>query len=121
MRGIMQNQIGGLAVVMGVLMVVIAPAVRGGTKDLGNGFTDYGVAAPISNHRGTAALMDGEGENILAMWLMDHRGGYEALVLNAQTGKATEVAFPFFGKMPEFDAPYASIVSGEGKFYTHFN
>src|SRR6185436_13167406 len=101
----MMNPIGVCAFV-GLATIAFAVSVRAGVKDLGNGFTDYGVAAPISNHRGTAALIDGKGENILAMWLMDHRGGYEALVLNAHTGKAMEVAFPFFGKMPDFDAPY---------------
>src|ERR1051325_7335685 len=88
-------------VVIGIMSLIHVPSVRGGPKDLGNGFTDYGVAAPISNHRGTAALIDGEGKNVLAMWLMDHRGGYECLVIDALSGMSTEVAFPRAHRSPD--------------------
>src|SRR4051812_14568349 len=90
-----------------------------GSTDLGHGFTDYGVAAPISNHRGTVATVDADGRNVVLQWLMDHRGGYELLLLDATTGKAEEFEMPF--KLSQFDAPYASILSGGNKFYTHLD
>lgn len=88
------------------------------TKDLGNGFSDHGVATPISNHRGTVATVDGQGRNVVLVWLFDHRGGYAILMIDAETGKAEEFPVPF---PPGGDCPYASILSTKNKYYTHFN
>src|SRR5205814_4776557 len=68
-----------------------------------------------------AAAVDGDGNNVLLVLLMDHRGGYELLLIEAQTGKTQEFAMPFFAPGKEFDAPYTSLLSSKGKFYTHFN
>lgn len=89
------------------------------TKDLGNGFRDHGVCAPISNHRGTVATTTPDGHNVLLLWLMDHRGGYALLLADATTGKVQAFPVPF--KFKEFDAPFASILSSANKFYTHQN
>jgi hypothetical protein len=115
----MGNQIGA-GVVVGLFVFLLVGGATAGVKDLGNGFVDYGVAAPISNHRGTAAMVDGEGRNVLGSFLMDHRGGYELLLIDAETGKSAEFPMPFFKEGMEFDAPYASLLSSTGKFYTHF-
>lgn len=88
------------------------------TQDLGNGFFHHGVATPISNHRGTVVTVDGEGRNVVLVWLFDHRGGYALLMLDADTGRAEEIPMPF---PPGGDCPYASILSTRNKFYTHFN
>jgi hypothetical protein len=88
------------------------------TQDLGNGFFDHGVATPISNHRGTVATVDGDGRNVVLVWLFDHRGGYALLMINAETGEREEFPMPF---PPGGDSPYASILSSDNKFYTHFN
>ncbi|MGB7161496.1 MAG: hypothetical protein WBD40_25780, partial [Tepidisphaeraceae bacterium] len=87
------------------------------SKDLGGGFKDHGVASPISNHRGTVATLDGDGRNVVLVWLFDHRGGYALLLIDAQTGKAEQFPMPF----PAGDAVYASILSSANKFYTQFN
>ncbi len=88
------------------------------SQDLGNGFVDHGVASPISNHRGTVATVDGNGRNVVLIWLFDHRGGYALLMVDAQTGKSEEFPMPFpAGK----DTPYSSILSSDNKFYTLFN
>src|SRR5215212_10761370 len=100
-------------------MCILAFLATAASRDLGNGFHDHGVAAPISNHRGTVATVDGDGRNVLLQWLMDHRGGYELLLLDATTGKAEEYETPF--KLGQFDAPYASILSSGNKFYTHLD
>lgn len=87
------------------------------TKDLGNGFFDHGVASPISNHRGVVSTIDGNGRNIVLVWLFDHRGGYALLMIDAETGKSEEFPMPF---NPGQDTPYASVLSSDNKFYTLF-
>lgn len=108
-------------VAVGFLSAMIAgysSSARGASKDLGNGFRDHGVAVPISNHRGTVATVDGQGRNVLLVLLMDHRGGYSVLMLDAQTGKAEQFPIPFDNV--KLDSPYASLLSSANKFYTHF-
>ncbi len=87
------------------------------SKDLGNGFSDHGVCTPLSNHRGIVATKDGNGKNVALAWLMDCRGCYELLLVEAETGKAEEYPIP----VPTAgDSPFASILSSANKFYTHF-
>ncbi len=106
-----------------VLLIALATSfafvdpVRGASKDLGNGFRDHGVAAPISQHRGVVATVDGAGHNVVLLWLMDHRGGYALLLLDGQTGKADQFPMPFD---QGGDSPYASLLSSANKFYTHY-
>src|SRR5690606_39571984 len=64
------------------------------SQDLGDGFVDHGVASPISNHRGTVATVDGDGRNVVLVWLFDHRGGYALLMIDAETGESEEVTMP---------------------------
>ena len=87
-------------------------------EDLGNGFLHHGVATPVSNHRGTAATVDGDGRNVVLLWLYDHRGCYALLQIDAGTGESLEVPVPFD---PGGDCPFASILSTRNRFYTHFN
>ncbi|MBQ41176.1 MAG: hypothetical protein CME15_01840 [Gemmatimonadetes bacterium] len=88
------------------------------TEDLGHGFQHHGVASPISNHRGTVATVDGEGRNVVLLWLFDHRGGYALLMIDAETGESEEFPMPFPQKG---DCPFTSILSSRNRFYTHFN
>jgi len=100
-----------------VLFVVFACRTASGErKDLGGGFLDHGVATPVSNHRGTVATVDGDGRDVVLVWLYDHRGCYALLVIDAETGKSDEIAMPF----KSADCPFASILSSRNKFYTHF-
>lgn len=87
-------------------------------KNLENGFVDHGVATPVSNHRGTVATVDGQGRNVVLVWLFDHRGGYALLMIDAETGQTREIPVPF---PTGGDCPYASILSTRNRFYTHFN
>ncbi|HEY0669591.1 MAG TPA: hypothetical protein VGD22_15520 [Sphingobacteriaceae bacterium] len=91
--------------------------VKSETKDLGNGFFDHGVASPISNHRGVVSTVDGNGRNVVLVWLFDHRGGYALLMIDAETGKSEEFPITFD---PKQDTPYASVLSRNNKFYTLF-
>ncbi|MGQ9652303.1 MAG: hypothetical protein ACUVXJ_19600 [Phycisphaerae bacterium] len=105
---------------LGGVLVLLSTASWGqaATEDLGNGFLHHGVATPVSMHRGTVATVDGQGRNIVLVWLFDHRGGYALLLIDAETGKSQEFPMPF---PPGGDCPYASILSSQNKFYTHFN
>lgn len=104
-----------LAIAFTLLSSIPSQAER---EDLGNGFLHHGVATPVSNHRGTVATVDGDGKNIALVWLFDHRGGYALLHIDAETGEAEEYPMPF---PPGGDCPYASILSSDNKYYTHFN
>lgn len=104
------------ATLVAILQTAASPATA--SKDLGNGFRDHGVAVPISNHRGIVATTDSAGHPVVLAWLMDHRGGYELLLVDAQTGKAEEFPLPFSNS--KGDSPFASILSSGNRFYTHF-
>src|SRR5665647_389103 len=91
------------------------------SQDLGKGFFDHGVASPISNDRGVVATTDGNGRNVALIWLMDHRGGYALLMIDAESGKSEQFPIPFSLDIPYGDVPYSSILSSKNKFYTLFN
>lgn len=99
------------------LVLCAVPAARAATEELGNGFRHHGVATPISNHRGTVATVDGQGHDVVLSWLRDHRGCYELLLVDVETGTAVEYPLPF----PVGDDPFASVLSSRNKYYTHFN
>ncbi len=102
---------------MWLLLSATAMPLVAATKDLGHGFSDHGVATPVSNDRGVVAVADGDGRNAVLVWLYDHRGAYALLMVDADTGKSTEFPTPYpWGG----DGPFASILSGTGKYYTHF-
>jgi len=81
-------------------------------------FKDHGVASPISNHRGIVATIDGDGNNVVLIWLFDHTGGYALLMVDAESGKSEQFKMPF---PTGGDTPYSSILSTDNKFYTLFN
>ena len=100
-----------------VALALLATGAFAASKDLGNDFTDHGVASPMSNHRGTVVTVDGNGRNVVLSWLMDHRGGYELLMVDAETGKSEEFPMPApWGG----EAPFASILASNNRFYTHY-
>lgn len=99
------------------LFLFAAQPLFGATKDLGKGFFDHGVATPLSNHRGMVATADGDGRDVMLVWLYDRRGGYALLMIDAETGQSQQIPTPYpWGN----DGPYASILSRAGKYYTHF-
>ena len=98
-----------------VLSCLMMEAVMAQSVDLGNGFVDHGVATPISNHRGTVAALDGDGNPVVLAWLSDHRSTYSLLMVNALTGDYEQFETPAMG-----DSPFASILASNGRFYTHY-
>lgn len=101
-----------------LLLLFFCSFIAAAGEDAGNGFTDHGIATPYSNHRGTVATVDANGHDIALVWLFDHRGGYALLLIDTETGKSEEFPVPF---PPGGDCPYASILSSDNRFYTHFN
>ncbi len=88
------------------------------TTDLGNGFADHGIPAPISCSRGIVATMDGNGRDVVLVWLSDVRGCPALLMIDAENGMSQEYPIPFSSG---YDLPFASILSSGNKFYTHFS
>lgn len=103
---------------LGLTLVAVAGTAHGLSEDLGHGYRHHGVATPVSNHRGTVATVDGDGRNVVLVWLFDHRGGYALLMIDAETGASEQFPMPF---EPGGDCPYSSILSSRNKYYTHFN
>ena len=98
--------------------LLVTEGAPGATVDLGKGFSDHGVATPASNHRGIVCTVDGQGRDVVLVWLFDNRGGYALLWIDAETGKSEEFPTPF---PPGGDCPYSSILSTGNKYSTHFN
>ena len=69
-------------------------------------------------HRGTIATVDGDGRNIVLVWLFDHRGGYGLLMIDAETGCSEQFPMPF---PSGGDCPYTCLLSSRNRLYTHFN
>ncbi len=111
----MKNNLILIAVLAGLLLPA---SIIWSSTDIGNGFCLHGVVVPTSKERGIVSTVDRNGKNIVLVWLMDHRGCYELLEIDAATGKTKEfpVLFP-----PNHDAPYASILSSQNRYYAHFN
>ena len=84
------------------------------------GFTDHGVAMPVSHASTAAAGVDGKGRNVVMIWLSDCRGSYALALIDAQTGECREYPTPFplvGGSCSTFQA----VLSRKGKYYTHFS
>ncbi|MDD3119534.1 MAG: hypothetical protein PHQ27_10165, partial [Victivallales bacterium] len=77
------------------------------------GYKDWGVGVPLSISRGYVAADDGHGRDVVLVWLMDHRGGYGVLQINALTGESAFVPVPAGG-----DCPYSSLLAKNNRFYT---
>jgi hypothetical protein len=63
------------------------------------------------------ATADGHGRDVMLVWLYDHCGGYALLVIDAETGASEQFATPYPWRG---DGPFASLLSREGEYYTHF-
>ena len=65
------------------------------TTELGGGFFHHGIPNRISTARGTVATVDNDGNNVILVWLFDHRGGYGLQMVNSVTGKSEHFPIPF--------------------------
>ncbi|NLE68306.1 MAG: hypothetical protein GX608_12875 [Lentisphaerae bacterium] len=97
--------------------VIFAGPAGAATRDLGKGFADHGIAAPVSENRGTAAAVDGKGRNLALVWLHGVRGAFALLEVDADTGRSAQLSVPF---PADGDTPYSTLLSRGNRFYTHF-
>ncbi len=81
------------------------------------GFSDLGIAAPMSCSRGQVVAKDGKGRGVVLVWLSDCRGAYAILSIDADTGKSAQRPVPF---PTDGDAPFCSMLSEGNKYYAHF-
>lgn len=106
-------------IVLQIVTLMVFPAYAASSRiDIGNGFIDHGVASPFSQHRGVVATVDDKGVNVVLIWLMDYRGCYALLMINAENGESEEFPIPF---EPNGYSPYSTILSSSNKLYTLFN
>lgn len=82
------------------------------------GFASHGVPVPLAQPRGIVSTVDGEGRDVVLVWLQDHRGGYSLLQVDAETGVWVQVDVPF---NPGEDEPFAVWLSSKNRLYTLFN
>lgn len=98
--------------------LTILPRSNEKLKPVDGKFINHGVAAPFANNRGIVAAVDGQGRNVVLLWLFDRRGGYGLLMIDAATGKTEQFPMPF---PPGGECPFSSLFSSKGKLYTLFN
>ncbi|MFA7185008.1 MAG: WD40 repeat domain-containing protein [Victivallales bacterium] len=114
---LIHNAFFALPILAGVpFFALTGQKVYAASEDMGNGFRDYGVVSPISRSRGLVATVDGDGRNVVLLWLHDYRGGYALLMIDAETGKSDQFPMPF----RVHRTPFTSLLSSKNKFYTHF-
>lgn len=80
-------------------------------------FLDHGVAVPVSSPRGVVATTDAAGHGVVLVWLIDHTGGHALLHIDVDTGEVLQHAPPFDRRG---EAPFASILTRDRRFITHF-
>ncbi|MGI5817298.1 MAG: hypothetical protein ACOX9R_04295 [Armatimonadota bacterium] len=104
--------------VIAIMMVLVAApcgqSASAQSVDLGGGFIDHGPFADVTVSRGTVCTVDGEGNDVVLVWLFDNRYAYALAVIDAQTGEIEEIPRPI-----ERDCPFASILASNGRYYTY--
>ena len=81
----------------------------------GNGFSDLGVAVPISCTLSYAVTTNKAGKNVVLAWLNDHRGEYALLEIDPDTGKSEQHPVP-----EASGSAFGSLLSSRNRFYKHF-
>ncbi|MGQ9729842.1 MAG: hypothetical protein ACUVX8_01085 [Candidatus Zipacnadales bacterium] len=79
------------------------------------GFVDHGVAASAAESRGVVCLQDANGRSIAICCAWDHSPRGWILIVEADTGKIEQLFYP--DGVPN-SAPFASLMSKNGRFYT---
>ncbi len=98
------------------VMVLLALGAQSASAQGGDGCIDHGVAADVSNSRGAAATVDGDGNRVVLVWLSDHRACMSVLVIDATTGETEQIEF----ERTMADSPFAVILSGRNRWYSQF-
>lgn len=98
-------------------MVIIGGAYLVSTAVLAhqNGFTDHGVAVPVAENRGIAITRNANSKNLVIACSLDNSAQGWILVTDIDTGETRQYYYP--EGVPN-SAPFASLLSRNGRFYT---
>ena len=103
-------------IAVGLLIGALVPmTAQAQSVDLGEGFIDHGPAGAANSNRGMACTVDGEGNEVVLVWLFDRRYSYALAVIDAQTGEVGEIPRPI-----DHDCPFSSMLASNGRYYTYF-
>ncbi len=98
------------------VIAMMAPmSVEAQRAEIGESFIDHGPAGAANSNRGMACTVDGEGNEVVLVWLFDRRYSYALAVIDAQTGEVEEVPRPI-----DDDCPFSSMLASNGRYYTYF-
>lgn len=78
-------------------------------------FTNHGIAAPVAELRGAAALQDAAGRNIIILVPLDQSARGFLLVVDVDSGETQQCFYP---EGVPLAGAFASLLSTNGKFYT---
>ena len=78
-------------------------------------FTDHGVPVPLAECRGTYAVQDGNGHNLVIATSLDQSPRGWILITDIDSGESEQVYVP--EGIPN-SPPYGSLMASTGKFYT---
>ena len=79
------------------------------------GFVDHGVGAPAAESRGVVPLQDANGKSLVIALSLDCSPRGWILVTDIDTGETQQINYP--EGVPN-SAPFASLMSANGRFYT---
>jgi dienelactone hydrolase len=85
-----------------------------------DGFANLGIAAPVTESRGVVVTQDAKGRSLAVACLLDMSPLGSLLVTDVDTGETGQFDFPESARSDRFAvwAPYASLLSRNGRFYT---
>ncbi len=85
-----------------------------------NRLANLGLASAVSESRGVGALRDARGRSLLLTLLLDLSPLGSLLVTDVDSGETQQIAFPASTRSDTWAkwAPYASLLSANGRFYT---
>lgn len=98
------------------ILLVYAASMEFASAQEAEGFIDHGVGAQVSRSRGATATVDGEGNRIVLVWMMDHGGTRSKLIIDAETGETEQIEF----ERPVHDSPFAVLHSSRNRWYSQF-
>jgi dienelactone hydrolase len=96
------------------------PAATSASLVRDNRFVNHGICAAVSESRGVAVARDAEGRDLLLTLLLDLSPLGSILVTDLGSGVTQQVYFPESTRSAVWAkwAPYASLLSRNGRFYT---
>ncbi|MGE4564277.1 MAG: hypothetical protein AB7F32_05355 [Victivallaceae bacterium] len=103
------------AIASAAALLFAAGILPAATVELGNGFRDHGITAPVSSVRGLVTVANERGEAQLLAQLLDVRGAYGMLQVNLENGESHFSPLPV---KPDFiKSVFSAMASRQNRFY----